>query len=199
MIFACAALALVGAVRLIWLRGRERIGFAAALVTSALLVALAGGPVSDALFDRGGTAGLVDVAWEPSADHFLPFRQAGSALVTVGVIPLVAIGALAAYRRRSWGLGFLAAAGAFGLLEAELVQSRLEWHDGRIYWLAVAAAGISALVGLGAMVGALGGRGRQFVAAAVVGLLILLPTGSAARGCRHTPRTPRSRDRRPRG
>ena len=43
MIFASAALALVGVVWLVRLRGRERIVLAAALVTSALLVALAGG------------------------------------------------------------------------------------------------------------------------------------------------------------
>ncbi len=177
MIFACAALALVGAVRLIRLRGRERVVFAGALVVSALLVVLAGGPVSDAIFGRGGTAGLVRVAWEPAARDLLPLHQAGPALVRVGIIPLAAVGALAAYRRRSWGLGFLAAAGALGLLEAGLVQSRLEWQDARIYWLAVAVAGIGALVGLGALVGALQGRGRRLLAALAIGLLVLVPTG----------------------
>ena len=141
MIFACAALGLVGVVRLVRLQGPERRVFAGALLGSALLVVLAGGPVSDAIFDRGGTAGLVDVAWEPDADHFLPFRQAGSALVTVGVIPLVAIGALAAYRRRSWGLGFLAAAGACGLLEAQLLQSQISsCMTIAFYWLTHAVA-----------------------------------------------------------
>ena len=177
MIFACAGLALVGLVRLVRLRGRERLVFAGVLVTSALLVALAGGPVSDAIFDRGGTAGLVRVAWEPSADHFLPFRQAGSALVTIGIIPLVVIGALAACRRRSWGLGFLAAAGAFGLLEAELLQSQLAWHDRRIIWLALAVAGICALAGVSALAAAQRGRGRRRLAALAIGLLVLLPTG----------------------
>ena len=80
--------------------------------------------------------------------HFLPFQQAEPALVRVGVIPLVAIGAFAAFRRRSWGLGFLAAAGAFGLLESELLQSQFAWHDRRIYWLALAVATIGALVGV---------------------------------------------------
>ena len=177
MIFASAALALVGAVRLIRLRGRERLVFAGALLVSALLVALAGGPVSDAIFDRGGTAGLVRIAWEPAVHHFLPFQQAEPALVRVGVIPLVAIGAFAAFRRRSWGLGFLAAAGAFGLLESELLQSQFAWHDRRIYWLALAVATIGALVGLGALVGALRGAGRRRLATAAVGLLVLLPTG----------------------
>ena len=91
-IFASAALALVSVIRLFRLRGRERIVLTGALVTSALLVALAGGPVSDAIFDRGGTAGMVRVAWEPVWSHFIPFQQAEPALVRIGIIPLVLIG-----------------------------------------------------------------------------------------------------------
>ena len=177
MIFASAALALVGTVRLIRLHGRERLVFAGALLVSALLVALAGGPVSDAIFDRGGTAGLVHVAFDPVPRQLLLAQPSGPALVSIGIIPLTAIGAIAAYRRRSWGLGFLAAAGAFGLVEAALLQSQLEWHDQRIYWLALAVAMIGALVGLGALVGALRGAGRRHLAMAAVGLLVLLPTG----------------------
>ena len=177
MIFTCAALALVGAARLVWLRGRERIDLAAALLGSALLVALAGGPVSDVIFDRGGTAGLVRLAWERSAGHLLLVERAGPAILEVGIIPLVAVGAFAAWRKRSAGLALLAAAGAFGLLEAELVQSQFEWHDARIFWLAVAVAAIGALVAVGAAAGALEGQGRQFVASALIGFLILLPMG----------------------
>ena len=186
MIFATAALALVGVVRLVRLRGHERLVLAGALITSALLVALAGGPVSDAIFDRGGTAGALRVAWEPNVNQFLPFEQAGPALVRVGVIPLVAIGAIAAYFRRSWGVGFLAAAGALGLLEAQLLQSRFHWHDDRIVWLTHAVAMIGALCGVGALVGALREQNRRLLAALAVSLLVLLPTGlpRAASGAR---------------
>ena len=177
MIFASAALALVGAARLVRLRGRERLVFAGALLMSALLVALAGGPVSDTLLSRGGTAGMVRMAWQPHADYYLPFWQAGPALVGIGIIPLLLIGAFAAYRRRSWALGFLTAAGAFGLLEAELLQSQFDWHDRRIFWLARAVAMIGALAGLGALIGTLRGKGRRLLAALAVGLLVLLPTG----------------------
>ena len=176
MIFASAALALVGAARFFRLHGRERLLFAGALVTIGLLVALAGGPVSDAILNRGGTADTVRMAWEPNTDHFLPFQLAGPALVRVGVISLVAIGAIAAFRRQSWGLGFLAAAGAFGLLEAALLQSRFDWHDARIIWLAQAVAMIGALAGLGALIGTLRGKRRRLVAALTVGLLVVLPT-----------------------
>lgn len=124
MIFACATLALVGVVRLVRLRGRERLFLAGALGASALLVALAGGPVSDAIFDRGGTAGTVHVAWEPMVRDLAPVREVEHGLVGVGITPLIAIGALAAFRQRNWGLGFLTAAGAIGLLEAQLIQSR---------------------------------------------------------------------------
>ncbi|MCY4112451.1 MAG: hypothetical protein OXG33_00735 [Chloroflexi bacterium] len=154
-IFGCAALALVGVIRLVRLRGSERLTLAGALVASALLVVLAGGPISDEIFDRGGTAGLVRVAWEPDVDHFLLFHQSGSALVRLGAIPLIAVGAFAAYRRRSWGLGVLTAAGAFGLLEAQLLQSVIPWQDDRILWLTHAVAMIAALSGVGALIGAL--------------------------------------------
>ena len=176
-IFACAALALVGVIRFVHLRGRERFVLAVALVASALLVALAGGPVSDAVFGRGGTVGLVSVAWGSVPGELLTFQRAGQALVSIGMIPLIAIGAIASYRRRSWGLGFLAAAGAFGLLEAELLQSQFEWHDQRILWLAQAVAMIGALSGVGALVGALRGAGHRRLATLAVGLLVFLPTG----------------------
>ena len=177
MIFASAALVLVGVARLFQLRGRDRLVFGGALLVSALLVALAGGPVSDAIFNRGGTAGMVRMAWQPHVDHFLPIQHAGSALVRVGIIPLIAIGALAAAWRRNWALAFLAAAGAFGLLEAQLLQSQIALHDRRIIWLAQAVAVIGALAGLAVLVGTLRGRGRRRLASAVVGLLILLPSG----------------------
>ena len=176
-LFASAALALVGTVRLVRLRGRERFDLAMALVASALLVALAGGPVSDALFGRGGTAGLVGTAWEPLRGELLTFQQAGPALVRVGIIPLVAIGTLAAYRRRSWGLVFLAAAAMFGLLEANLLQSQFAWHDERILGLAEAVAMIGALAGMGSLVGELRGVGPRRLAIVMIALLVFLPTG----------------------
>ena len=63
MVFAIAALGVVGVVRLIRLPGRKRVTLVLAFVVAALLVALAGGPVSDALFGRGGTTGLVRIAF----------------------------------------------------------------------------------------------------------------------------------------
>lgn len=176
MIFACAALALVGVARLVGLRGRERVAITAALGVSALLVLLAGGPVSDALFDRGGTAANVRAAWEPAARDLLPFERAGPVLVKVGVIPLIVIGAFAAWRRRSWGLAFLAAAGAFGLLQMETLQSRLAYHDDRILWLAQVVALLAALAGAGALLGAVRGSGRRNFATLALGLLVILPT-----------------------
>ena len=176
MIFAAAALAPVGMARLVRLRGRERSFFAGALIVSALLFVLAGGPISDALFDRGSASDEARVAWEPTADDLLPFQQAGPALLEVGIIPLVAIGAFAAYRRRSWGLSFLAAAGACGLLQMVLLQARSAGHDARMIWVVQAVALLVALAGAGALLGALRGSGRRRLAALTVGLLVILPT-----------------------
>ncbi len=152
------------------------LALAAALAASALLVVLAGGPISDELFGRGGTTGMARLAWEPEIEQWLPFRQAGPAVVAVGIIPLTMIGVIAAYRRRSWGLGFLAAAGGLGLLEGELLQPPLAAHDWRIFRLALAVAMIGAFAGVGALVGGLREGGRKFLATVAVGLLVLLPT-----------------------
>ncbi len=177
MLLASAALALVGTARVVRLPGRDRAFLAGALLASALLILFAGGPISDALMGRGGTTGMVRAAWEPSAQELQPFEQGGSGLVRVGVIPLVAVATLAAYRRRSWGLGFLAAAGAFGLLEAQLLHSPVERNNERTFTLVQAVAMIGALAGAGALVGALRGKSRRRLATAVVVLLILVPSG----------------------
>ena len=176
MIFACAALALVGTARLLRLRGRERFVLAAALFVSAGLVLLAGGPVSDMLFGRGGSTPLAHIAWEPVGRELRPVQPAGPWLVAVGIIPLTVIGAFAAYRRRSWGLSFLVAAGAGGLLEAQLLQAQTEINEVRIFGLALVVATIGALAGLGPLIGALRGSGRRLLALALLGLLVLLPT-----------------------
>ena len=104
MIFACAALALVGTARLLRLRGRERIVLAAALLVSAGLVVLAGGPISDVLLGRGVSTAGAYLAWEPVGRELQPVQPAGPWPVSVGIIPLTVIGAFAAYRRRTPGL-----------------------------------------------------------------------------------------------
>ena len=176
MIFACAALALVGTTRLLRLRGHERFVLAAALLVSAGLVLLAGGPVSDMLFGRGGSTTLAHIAWEPVGRELQPVQPAGPWLVSVGIIPLTVIGAFAAYRRHSWGLSFIVAAGVGGLLAAQLLQAETEVNEVRIFGLALVVATIGALAGLGALIGALRGSGRRLLALALLGLLVLLPT-----------------------
>ena len=176
MLFSCTALALVGTVRLLKLRGRNRFILTAALSVSALLVVLAGGPISDALFSRGGTADTVRVAWEPVAGDLLPLQPVGPLLLKVGIIPLAAIGAAAAYRRRSWGLGFLAAAATFGLLEAQLLHTTDPLNDLRIHYLALCVAMIGALSGAAGLVGALRWNAHRLAGTLALGLLVVLPT-----------------------
>ena len=176
MIFACAALALVGTARLLRLRGRERYVLAAALLVSAGLVVFAGGPISDVLLGRGGSTAGAHLAWEPVGRELQPVQPAGPWLVSVGIIPLTVIGAFAAYRRRSWGLSFIVAAGVCGLLEAQLLQAQKEIHEVRIFGLALVVATFGALAGVGALIGTLRGSGRRLLALALLGLLVLLPT-----------------------
>ena len=177
MIFACTALALLGAARLLRLRGRDRLVFAGALATSAFLVVLAGGPVSDAIFDRGGTAGMVRLVWDPRQEHLLPFEPVGPVLVKVGIPALAALGAVAAVRQRSWGLGYLTVAAVLGLVEAAAVRPAFPSNAWRIIGLAHAVAMIGALAGLGALIGSIRPRVPQALVGLAIGLFLLLPTG----------------------
>ncbi len=175
LVFSSAALGALGVVRLVRLRGRERIVLAGALTIAVLLIVFAGGPISDEVFGRGGTTGMVRLEFDPKPEDLAPFGIAGPALIQIGVIPLVAIGAFAAWRRRSWGLAYLTLAGAFGLVEAEVLRSVRPANDDRILWLATAVAMFAALVGISTLVGGLSSR-RQWPAVLALGLFALLPT-----------------------
>lgn len=175
MIFASAALALVGALRLIRLSGHVRLTWAFGLGGAALLAALAGGPVSDALLGRGGTAGGVRIAFEPTDADVLLFAFTGPVLVQVGAIPLIVVGASIAVVRRNLGLGFLAAAAAFGLLESIFLQSSIPGNDGRILRSAMAIAMLAALSGIGWLAAGLVGWRRASAVVAML-LLVVLPT-----------------------
>ena len=175
MIFASIALGMIGISRLLRLRGRDRLLLAAALAAAALLIALAGGPVSDALWQRGGTTGQVRIAFEPNWDELAPFELTGPALVRLGMVPLLAVAALAAFRKRSWGIAFLAAAGGLGLLEALVLQTPLPGNDARILFLASAVAAVAALTGVSVLTPSVPGWKRTSAILAVL-LLGLLPT-----------------------
>ena len=170
MIFATAALGTVSVARLGNLSGRERLSLVVALALAALLILLAGGPLSDALFARGGTAGAVRIAFEPDWSDFVLFEQARPALVRVGIIPLALVGALVAVKRRSWGLAFLAATGVFALVESVFVQSSNPIDDARILYSASAVGLLAFLAGVGGLVSRWRGGKRT---AAVLALLVL--------------------------
>ena len=175
LIFSSAALGMVGVLRLASLRGRERLALAAALLVAGLLAALAGGPVSDALFDRGGTAGMARIAFEPNWTQLAPLGLSGPMLVRFGVISLLAISSLAAYRRRSWGLLYLTVAVFLGIVEAMLLQSPIPSNDGRILNLSTAIAAFAALSGVASLASGLRYRWRNLAMLAVI-LLAVLPT-----------------------
>ena len=175
LVFSGAALGLIGIVRFFRPPAYGRFWLVAALATSGLLIALAGGPIADAVLGRGGTTGMVRIEFDPNPDDLAPFGLAGPALIQVGVIPLAIIGAFAAVRRRSWGLAYLTLAGTLGLVEAETLRSVRAANDHRILWLATAVAMFAALVGISVLVGGLSRR-RKRLAVLAVGLLVLLPT-----------------------
>lgn len=174
-VFASAALGAVGLFRLTHLRGRQRVPLAIALGVAAGLALFAGGPVSDAVLQRGGQAGLARIAFEPPIGELVPFELAGPALVRLGVLPLLAVSVIVIHRTRSWGLAFLAAASAFGLVAAVFLQSALPFNDARIPFLAAATAALAVSAGVSALVAGLRGWPRRLAIAAVL-VLAVLPT-----------------------
>ena len=105
----------------------------------------------------------------------MPFEQAGPALIRVGIIPLLVIGAFIALRRRSWGLAYLAATGIWSLPMAAFVQTSNPHQDGRILVIATAIALFALLAGLGCVASGLRGWQRGAAVLAVL-LLTVLPT-----------------------
>ncbi len=175
LVFASLALGAVVAVRLVRLDGRDRLLLAGAVTAAALLVAVAGGPVSDSLFQRGAEEDMARVAFEPNWRQLVPFDLTGPALVRVGIVPLIAAGAVCAYWRRSWGLFYLTAASALGLVEAIVLQAPFPGNEARILYLAAAIASFAALAGVGVLTGRLRGWPRNGAIVAVL-LLGVLPT-----------------------
>ena len=176
MIFGGAALGIVGTVCLLRTRGSERLAIGGCLVAALLLIAFAGGPISDALFGRGGTAGMVRIELDPQPEDFLPVDWAGTSWVRVGLVSLIATSAFAAYAKRAVGLAYLTVAAALGLMEAQLLQSALEFNDARILQLATAVAMFAALSGGVALFRDFRGY-RRTLASLTVALVVLLPTG----------------------
>ena len=174
MIFSCAALGIVVVLRLAWLCGRERLTLAAALLASGLLAALAGGSASDSLFGRGGSANMVRVVFEPNWAQLVPFDLEHAELIRIGIVPLLAISAIAAYRQRSWGLFYLTTAGVLGIGEYIFLQSPISYNDNRILVLATAIAAFAALSGVASLADNLRGRWRILATLAVM-LFAILP------------------------
>ena len=118
---------------------------------------------------------MARLIFEPDRVRLALFDLTGPALVRVGIVPLIAVGALATYQRRSWGIAYLTAASVVGLVEAVVLQSALSFNDARILFLAWAIASFAALAGVGALTGGLRGWRRNWAILAVV-LLGVLPT-----------------------
>ncbi len=175
LVFASLALGLVGLGRLLQLKGPDRLLLASALAVGAVLAALAGGPVSDALFQRGGQVGMARLIFDPNRVPLALLEVSGPALARVGIVPLIAAAALGAYWRRSWGVTYLTVAAALGLVEAVVLQSALPFNDVRILFLAWVTASFAAVLGVAVLIGGLQGWQRSAAILAVV-CLAVLPT-----------------------
>ena len=182
-VFSGIALAIVGALYLARVRGPQRAALAGAFLIAAALAAFAGGPISDWLFQRGGTAGMSRIEFDTSATDVQLLRISSDQAIQIGIIPLSVIGVYLSVRRRSWGLGYLAACGSMGIVASTLVQSPLARNDGRIMWLAASLVMLSFFVALGTYVSALRSRWMCWAAAGLlvaVAISIALPSAVRA-------------------
>ena len=158
LVFSGVALALIGTFYLTRMSSLQRAAFGGGFIVAAALMALAGGPISDLLFDRGGTAGMARIELNASELDVTLLRLETNLLLKVGIIPLAMVSSFASVRLRSWGLGYLSACAITGLAAAALVQSPLDRNDGRILWLASAVALVALAIAIGAFIGRLKGR-----------------------------------------
>lgn len=175
MIFSVSAVGAVAVLRLARLPAGARFTLVAALIGAALLTALAGGPVSDMLFARGGTSGLAEIGFDLDVSKLVLLEQLRPALFAVGIIPLTAVSGAVAVRRKSWGLALLAATGIFALAEFALIQPSNPTDDLRILSAARAFGLLALLAGLGALVDRWRGW-RRIAAVLALLVLVVLPT-----------------------
>ena len=163
---------------LLWrAKGRERRVTAALFAGAALLVILAGGGMTDALFGRGGTTGLAQFApeIEPSAIRPL-IAAAGPASVKLGLLLLLAVAAFTAAETRSRALGYLTLAATAALVLVNLVTTGLPKLDARFVELAFLLMVVAGLASIGIWIARL----PTYASAAlqvVVLVLVLIPTG----------------------
>ncbi len=162
---------------LLWrAKGRDRQVTAALFAGAALLVILAGGGVTDALFGRGGTTGLAQFAPELEPSALRPFiAAAGPASVKLGLPVLLAVAAFTAAVIRSRALGYLTLAAAAALVLVNLVTTGLPKLDARFTELAFLLMVVAGLASIGIWIARL----PRYASAAlqvVVLVLVVIPT-----------------------
>ena len=156
-------------VRLWYLNGPDRWKLVVALTVGGLLAAVAGGAVSDTLFDRGGSAGVVDVRFRAMLELYRFVTPTGSFLSLTPGLPLVlAIGLVGSFWMRSWTLAFLALTSvvSFGLYQ--LISVGEAGSDARFLDTTKTLASITAVIAIGALAAR---AGRMWAHLIVVGLL----------------------------
>lgn len=158
---------------------REVARASAGPVSAALLLALAGGPITDALI--GSTGSGLSLGWTADAGGRRPVGtvtdlSGGLGVLELGVVPLVGGALLLARRSRlTWSL---AAAAGLLLLAALTVRYEFSLDVVRLDGHARNFALLALLVGIGHRLGTLKPRWR-FAAGAVVLALVTWPTAAA--------------------
>ncbi len=156
------------------LHTRARIEFAAAVLAGALIAGLAGGAVSDALFGRGGSTGVVSLQLQATPALYAPITAtSGPFSVAPGLALLLLVGAIGTWRLRSWALGFLTlvSAAAFGLYQILTVGEL--GSDARLLGVTTALASMTAMAAIGAWTARAARAPRVMVAVALLALVVL--------------------------
>jgi hypothetical protein len=160
-------------VRLWQLNGPDRWKLFVALAVGGLLAAVAGGAVSDTLFDRGGSSGVVDIRFRAMLELYALVTPTGSFLSLTPGMPLVlVIGLVGALWVRSWTLVFLALTSvvSFGLYQ--LITVGEAGSDARFLGTTKTLASTTALIAIGALATRAGRMWAHLIAVGLLGFVV---------------------------
>ncbi len=169
-----AALLVSIPLRLWHLQAPDRWRLVIALTVGGVLAVVAGGAVSDTLFDRGGSAGVVDLRFRAMSELYTLVIPTGSFLsLTPGISLVLVTGLVGAFWARSWTLAFLALTSVASFCLYQLISVGEAGSDARFLGTTKTLASITALIAIGVLAARGSRLWVRFFAVGLVGLVVV--------------------------
>ena len=169
-----AALLMSIPLRMWHLRAPDRWRLLMALTVGGVLAVVAGGAVSDTLFDRGGSAGVVDFRFRAMSELYTLVIPTGSFLsLTPGISLVLVIGLVGSIWARSWTLAFLALTSVASFCFYQLISVGEVGSDARFLGTTKTLASITALIAIGVLAARGSRLWVRLFAAGLVGLVVV--------------------------